>query len=675
MKFLKRIENNKISTYSEYITESIKFKLNPDLDNILNQIPNKKKAQTVESFLVKSILTDFYNFIKNETDRPIDKNYSTWNTQQKLDYFLNNSDEFLKNSFQVHIQRRYNQKLSSIIDYINTNNINSNNFEDLYQKSVQWHEDITKNANQDRNDSKVIRTDETENTDKFIEYPNGWYWINLNTSYSADEAKNMSHCGNDSGKILFSLRDENSNSHITVSYAENEKAMYQCKGRGNSKPKQIYHQYILDLLLNETYPINITITGSYKPELDFNLMDLTEEQRDDLINKKPTLEYTDNMFELYLENGDWNKVCAMILNGFIYEGEKKCTDFNLLRFIVNQKLDKSMFIHDDWFNPDLDLNTTKEDLEFYIEHYNKGVLDSKLANQIYVLWKLGAISNSDAESKLPDLKIQDGKWFIKYKADNYSEFHFMYSDEGMDSNSISYREFIKSLDDNDNFGYIDYKLSDCDLDDLTTDTKKSILDKMKDGLSNLDESDIEELMNSENFDFESVEEYSVDKVVDSVMDEKLGGDCLKTLLELDTFDDIKNNIIRGYERAQDAADSSEAFNTAIEPLKDFFNLDRDKWFVWSSVKDKDGKDNSVLLLPFDPAWAMLLNRASDNGYYLQSLSRILEEIFDSNTRDDAYLFGIEEDEFPNYLDFNYPYYGFSGSVNKDDLNVSVIEEL
>lgn len=661
-----------IQLFEQFINESIKFKLNDNLDSIINSIPNKKKAQVIESMLVKSILTEFFNYIKNETDKPIDKNYSNWNTQQKLDYFLNNSDEYLKNSFQGFIQRRYNQKLTSIIDYININNINSNNFEDLYQKSVQWHEDIAKGSTQDRSDSKVVRSDETEDTDKFITYPNEWYWINLNTSHSTDEASNMGHCGNDSGKILFSLRDNNSNSHVTVSYNEDEKAMYQCKGRGNSKPKDEYHKYILDLLLNETYPINIIVTGSYKPELDFNLMDLTDSERDDLLTKKPSLEYTDVMFESYLEDKDWVKVCSMIQNGFDYSGEKRCNDLDLLRFIVKQKLDRNDFINTDWFKPSLNLNTTKEDLEFYIQYYNDNVLQSNYANQVYVLWKLGAISNTDAESKISDLKINDNKWFIKYKADNYSALSFMYSDEGLDSNSISYREFIKNLDDF-NRGYVDYSLSDCDLDDLTSETKQEILDSMKEGLTNLEESEIEELISSEEFEFETVEEYSVDKVIEAVMDEKNGGDCLKALLELDSFDDIKDNIIRGYESAQEDADESEAFNTAIKPLKSFFNLDSDKWFDWSNVKNKEGKDVSCLLLPFDPAWAMLINRASDNAYYLQSLSRILEEIFDSGTREDAYNFGVEEDEFPEYLEFKYPYYGFHGSVNKEDLNERVRE--
>jgi len=637
-----------IFPFKNFVNEAIKFKLNDNLDNIINSIPNKKKAKVVENMLVKSIITDFYNSIRNNTD--IDKNYHSWNTQQKLDYFLNSSN------FGTHINRRYNNKLASIIDYINVNNINSNNFEELYQKSVQWHEDIAKGATQDRNDSRVIRKDETSDTDKFIIYPNGWYWINLNVSYSADEASNMSHCGNDSGKILFSLRDYNSNSRVTVSYDSDEKAMYQCKGRGNSKPKSEYHEYILDLLLNEIYPINIIVTGSYRPELDFNLMDLDDDERDDLLSKKPSLEYTDNMFEIYLKDKDWVKVCSMIQNGFTYSGNIICIDFSLLRFIVKQKLNKGDFIDTEWFKPSLDLNTSKEDLQFYIENYNDNILNTKLVDEVYVLWKLGAISDADAESKLPDLEINDNKWFIKYKADSYSDLAFMYSEESMFRNSISYREFIERLDDDyGDSNYLDYKLSDCDLDDLTTHTKEVILDLMKDRLINLEESDIEELVDSGDFEFESIEEYSVDDVIDAAMDDE---DCLKTLLELDVFEDLKDSIIRAYEEAQFYADESEAYNTAIQPLRDFFGVSSDGRYIL-----------------FDPAWAMLIRRLGNDIYSL-SLSRILDEIFDSDTREDAYNnYGIEEDEFPDYLEFNYPYNGFYGTVKAEDLNELVLDRI
>jgi len=657
-----------IFPFKNFVNEAIKFKLNDNLDNIINSIPNKKKAKVVENMLVKSIITDFYNSIRNNTD--IDKNYPTWNTQQKLDYFLNSSN------FSTHINRRYNNKLASIIDYINVNNINSNSFEELYQKSVQWHEDIAKGATQDRNDSRVIRKDETSDTDKFIIYPNGWYWINLNVSYSADEKSNMSHCGNDSGKILFSLRDYNSNSRVTASYNSEEMAMYQCKGRGNSKPKSEYHEYILDLLLNETYPINIIVTGSYKPELDFNLMDLSEEERNDLLSKKPSLEYTDNMFEIYLKDKDWVKVCSMIQNGFIYSGDDICNDFSLLRFIVEQKLNKNDFIDTDWFKPSLDLKTSKEDLEFCIENYNDDILNTKLVDEVYVLWKLGAISDADAESKLPDLEINDNKWFIKYKADSYSDLAFMYSEESMYRNSISYREFIERLDRNSNsisyrkfiklFGnylrgndYLDYKLSDyklsdCDLDDLTTHTKEVILDLMKDRLLNLEESDIDELVDSGNFEFESVEEYSVDDVIDAAMDD---GDCLKTLLELDVFTELRIDIIGAYEEAQFHADESEILNTAIKPLKNFFGVDR---FIF---KDR------YILLPFDPSWAMLMRRL----YSYSSLSRILEYIFDSyKRRGHSSTFTRE---FPDYLEFNYPYNGFYSTVKAEDLNELVLDRI
>ena len=236
MKHLKLFEN-KIKTYKEFINEAIKFKLNNDFDTRISNIENKKKAQVIESMLVKSILTIFVDSIKQDYREDengeglLPKDFSTLNTQNKLNILFNSND------IARILYRKYNEKLVSIIDYINTNNISANSFEELYQKSVQWHEDIAKGATTEKDNKKVIRKDETSETDKFIEYPNGWYWINLNVEYSRDEEENMGHCGKDDGKILFSLRDDNCNSHITASYNESEESLNQCKGRGNGKPR------------------------------------------------------------------------------------------------------------------------------------------------------------------------------------------------------------------------------------------------------------------------------------------------------------------------------------------------------------------------------------------------------------------------------------------------------
>lgn len=662
MKHLKLFEN-KIKTYKEFINEAIKFKLNNDFDTRISNIENKKKAQVIESMLVKSILTIFVDSIKQDYREDengeglLPKDFSTLNTQNKLNILFNSND------IARILYRKYNEKLVSIIDYINTNDISANSFEELYQKSVQWHEDIAKGATTEKDNKKVIRKDETSETDKFIEYPNGWYWINLKTSYSQDEANNMGHCGNDPGKILFSLRDNNSNSHITVSYNESEESLNQCKGRGNSKPKDEYHSYILDLLYNEKYPFNLIITGSYKPHLDFNLMDLTEEERDELISKKPSLEYTDNMFENYLKEEMWDKIVAMTENGFDYNGEKKCSDLDLLKFIVKQKLNTTDYTETNWYKPSLELNSTKEDVEFYSTHYD--IKDTKIANIIYILWKNGIMSDSEAETRISDLKIQDGKWFIKWKHGSWSEFSFMFSGDGMDGrNSTSYEEYVdKNIDEFDR-GYLNYSIGDCDLDDLTIKTKTAILEKIEEDGIELEESEIEELLDSnEDYGFETIEDYSFDKVKNAILADK-GGDSLKKLLRLDSLDDIKDKVIRGYEDAQERADESEMFDAVMSPVKDFFNIEE---FVW---------EGENLLLEFDPKYAILLNKCEEDGYYLKELTRIIERIFDSGAREYAYEeYGMEESDFPEYLEFKYPYYGWNGSVNKEDLNETVTERL
>jgi hypothetical protein len=222
--------------------------------------------------------------------------------------------------------------LTNISDYLANNpNVNvDKKFIDLDNDATNWHDNLQAGFNS-------IRTDETPNTDVFIEYPTGWYWINLNTEYSDDESKNMGHCGRDKGKILFSLRDHEKQSHITVSYSEDYKSVYQIKGKKNSKPKTEYHQYIIDMLLNTTYEVNFICTGSYKPELDFNLQDLTEEQRKNIISKKPTFEYTDKILNNYLDNENWDMVKSMINNGFNMPN--------------NINLDKIKIIDNDfWFN-------------------------------------------------------------------------------------------------------------------------------------------------------------------------------------------------------------------------------------------------------------------------------------------------------------------------------------
>ena len=654
MKYIKLLES-KIIKFENFLSEAIKFNLSNELDAIINGIQNKKKAQNLESIFVKSLLTDFLPALKR-FNIILDKEFSNWNTQQKLDYLFKNPE------IKALIDRRYTGKLVSIRDYLHTNNITSNNFEELYNNSRLWHEEIAKNVEIPKPDTKVIRRDETSETDKFITYPNGWYWINLNNSYSKDEADNMGHCGNDDGKILFSLRDNNSNSHITVSYEITDKALYQCKGRGNTKPKDIYHKYIIDLLLNDKYPFKLIMTGSYKPELDFNLLDLTDEERDELLTKNPSLEYTDSMFELYIDNSAYPKIVSMVENGFDYNAEKKLRDIEFLYYLIKQKVNIGNFIHNEWYSPSLDLNTTKEDLELYMKYCNSGVLETKWADKIYVLWKLGVITDADAEARIVDLKIKEGKWYYKYNHEKWGNFAFMFSDSSISSyGSKSYSEYVKQYADEGDRGNVEFSFKDCDFDYITKETIIIVLNHIIEENINLEENEIEELLESEyDYGFRTIEDFSFEKIK-LVINNK----SFKELLKLDSLKDIKRKIRRSYESAQEDADEADMHKAILRPIESFFNLEEYDWF-----------EGNYLLLEFDPKWAILINKSTDNAYRLTKLEYIIDDLFDESFREDAInVYGVDSDEFPDFLEFKYPYNGFHGSIDKDNLNYLIEENL
>jgi ankyrin repeat protein len=83
------------------------------------------------------------------------------------------------------------------------------------------------------------------------------------------------------------------------------------------------------------------MTGGYKPELDFNLLDLSEKDRKMLLDKKPSLEYTNEMFENYIIDKDWMKIIAMTNNGFVYKDYKTIDKNDLIPFLDLVKKQKA----------------------------------------------------------------------------------------------------------------------------------------------------------------------------------------------------------------------------------------------------------------------------------------------------------------------------------------------
>lgn len=188
----------------------------------------------------------------------------------------------------------YENKYKYILDWLRSPriadriNVKILNFKTAYEKSRIWHESLETGVNSNYKEENEIIIDYRVNGV-------GFYWANLNTSTSEEEKQRMGHCGNDSGKVLFSLRsiDEigDGRSYVTISYDLTKRTLGQMKGPKNRKPKEIFHKYIVDITVNDKYPISGFEKNIYAYETNFQLSDLTEEQLNYIFSKNKEVRY------------------------------------------------------------------------------------------------------------------------------------------------------------------------------------------------------------------------------------------------------------------------------------------------------------------------------------------------------------------------------------------------
>ena len=125
-----------------------------------------------------------------------------------------------------------------------------------------------------------------EKPDQIIhEFDDGYYWYNLNSTNCAVEAERMGHCGNDARGTLVSLRkaktpeDEEamsvadrrrlgtSDSFVTMTWAQNDRILYQIKGEGNNAPDYELWDYI-DWFIRNAPIDDVRETGEHSSDHD-----------------------------------------------------------------------------------------------------------------------------------------------------------------------------------------------------------------------------------------------------------------------------------------------------------------------------------------------------------------------------------------------------------------------
>jgi hypothetical protein len=116
----------------------------------------------------------------------------------------------------------------------------------------------------------------------FMEFPNGWYWLDRKKNMCSIEAKLMHHCGrtDNNASTLWSLRDEQGMPHVTaeVEGTEDGRIVHQMKGKQNESPIDEYHPYIYAMLKNPKFKLRYyQAKGRWGGDLKWD--DIPEEQQ------------------------------------------------------------------------------------------------------------------------------------------------------------------------------------------------------------------------------------------------------------------------------------------------------------------------------------------------------------------------------------------------------------
>jgi hypothetical protein len=172
----------------------------------------------------------------------------------------------------------------------------NDSFIELRQKAKEWHDSL------EIGDGDINYVEENPILIDFRDADGyGFYWADLETNDSREECERMGHCGRTGyGNTIVSLRENKklndkfslNKSHLTAAIDFNNGILYQLKGTKNSKPKDIYHEYIIPLfeLTNDDDEWVIKSLGSeYARDLDFKVQDLPKESLLMLYEIRPDL--------------------------------------------------------------------------------------------------------------------------------------------------------------------------------------------------------------------------------------------------------------------------------------------------------------------------------------------------------------------------------------------------
>lgn len=120
-------------------------------------------------------------------------------------------------------------------------NLRTTTWADALAKAQEFHEEQKRNQS---GEAGIIQAGQTV----VMTFPDGSYWLNLNTSYDKDEADAMGHCGNATVGLLYSYRDKLGYRMLTAAVDRPNEYIDQIYAKANTTPPKKYHPAILALV-------------------------------------------------------------------------------------------------------------------------------------------------------------------------------------------------------------------------------------------------------------------------------------------------------------------------------------------------------------------------------------------------------------------------------------------
>lgn len=635
------LEKSVIDKKKDKAIEKIKKFLNvPEIYKyVISKCTSQNSAEGLQyavwfANIIKNALVSYLKYLSDDklTDAEIieklksDVDQNTFKDYPDIDWYLI-VEEFGKDPIEYYTKKDGNKTITfnAILDWfkspIRTEKINLSelSYDDAIRRSQEWHDSL-------RASGKI--TDESG--DVLIEFEDGFYWIDLNTTSSRDEADAMGHCGRTScGNTLLSLRDKNKSPHVTVAFDSEDGIIYQMKGRNNKKPIDKYHPYIYRLLVDPNTKTEY-FSEEYDRNEDFNLADFDKETFLKVYKYNPELIYKSLAVNVSL--------CKeLIEKEYIMKEEMRnillnTADFNVAIFLM--VLDYDMFSKEE-------LIEFKEMLNFNLNRFNE-LAYLKMFNR-------NLLTREELMEKFSEIVQVDGKLYV----------------DGDDRDLDSFMsEIVKTvLFDDDWYEYGNYyKVNNISevMDDLTKETKEAIINKMV-GLEIQLENDGDEDYTIESVERNMFEWKKIGRNEDFYLTYSDNEYSLTDIIEYNEdyeLDDIYRELDHAYNDAQESANMSAYYEKSKKSLEDVL-CDYER--VSTSIKLENGKTKyfEYLRFPFYDLFDLddmisHLEKYYDNdceeSEYFGSIWSILVDMKNGDRIadfDDRYVYGSIDDKYLN----------------------------